>query len=137
MLTTQIPAEHAWKVRGVDFVMYQVSDLAKAASFYRETLGLAQELYSEQWQWAEFNCGNITLALHGGAKISKKPPGARIALAVNDIQAAYEQLRSKGVNIENGVKDFSVCRSVEILDPDGNTVLLHQRTDGTFGPGSP
>jgi hypothetical protein len=60
------------RVRGVDFVRYPVTDLDRAARFYREILGLSQELYNEQWQWAEFNCGNVTLALHGGVKL----PGA-------------------------------------------------------------
>ena len=56
------------KIRGTDFVVYQVSDLARAAAFYRETLGLPQEVFSEDDQWAEFNCGNVTLSLHGGTK---------------------------------------------------------------------
>ena len=34
------------KIRGTDFVMYLVSDLARAASFYRDILGLSQEVYS-------------------------------------------------------------------------------------------
>jgi hypothetical protein len=29
--------------------------------------------------------------------------------------------------------DYSVCHAAAILDPDGNTVLLHRRADGTFG----
>ncbi|MGA2281362.1 MAG: VOC family protein, partial [Verrucomicrobiota bacterium] len=37
------------KIRGTDFVMYPVSDLARAAKFYREVLGLPQEVYSEEW----------------------------------------------------------------------------------------
>jgi len=32
------------KIRGTHFVMYPVSDLAKAATFYREVLDLRQEL---------------------------------------------------------------------------------------------
>jgi hypothetical protein len=56
--------ETKMKIRGTDFVMFQVSDLARAAAFYRETLVLPQEIYSEEYRWAEFNCGNVTLALH-------------------------------------------------------------------------
>jgi Glyoxalase/Bleomycin resistance protein/Dioxygenase superfamily len=55
------------KIRGTDFVMFPVSDLARAAKFYREVLGLPQEIYSEEWQWAEFNCGNVILSLKGWA----------------------------------------------------------------------
>ena len=30
--------------------------------------------------------------------------------------------------------DYSVCWAMEIHDPDGNLVILHQRADGSFGP---
>ena len=121
------------KIRGTDFVMYQVSDLARAAAFYRDTLGLPQELYSEEWHWAEFNCGNVTLSLHGGLKLPEVISGGRIALAVEDVHAACAELKSKGVRVLGEPTDYSVCRAVEVLDPDGNTVILHQRADGTWG----
>ena len=112
--------------------MFQVSDLAIAARFYRETLGLPQEVFNEEWQWAEFNCGNVTLGLHGNAK----PPGssstARIALAVENVQAAWNELKQRGVPVGDP-QDFKVCQAVEVQDPDGNTVILHHRADGTFG----
>jgi predicted enzyme related to lactoylglutathione lyase len=121
------------KIRGTDFVMYQVSDLATAARFYRETLGLPQEVYGEEWQWAEFNCGNVTLSLHGGVKLPKEIAGGRIALAVDDIHAASDVLKAKGARVLSGPTDYKVCWAMEVLDPDGNTVILHQRADGTFG----
>lgn len=122
-------------VRGVDFVMHAVSNLAEAARFYREVLGLRQEMFSEEWHWAEFNCGNVTLALKGG----EKPPvagGARLALAVEDVPAACAQLRRQGVRVLGEPVDYGVCCAVEILDPDGNTLLLHHRADGSWGQGS-
>jgi predicted enzyme related to lactoylglutathione lyase len=122
------------KIRGTDFVMYQVSNLATAARFYGETLDLRQEIYSEEWQWAEFDCGNVTLALKGGEKLPEVIPGGRIALAVDDIHAACAELKRKGARVLGEPIDYSVCRAMEVLDPDGNTVILHQRADGTCGP---
>lgn len=124
------------KIRGTDFIMYLVTDLAPAAKFYREVLGLPQEIYSDEGQWAEFNCGNITLALKGGSKLPETPTGGRIALAVDDIHAAHEELKQKGLRILNVPVDYGVCWAMEILDPDGNLVILHQRADGTFGSNS-
>ena len=121
------------KIRGTDFVMYPVSDLKRAAGFYRDILGLPQEIYSEESQWAEFNCGNITLALWGGQQVPQERHGGRIALAVDDVPAAYEELKKKGVRMLGEPRDYSVCWAMEILDPDGNLVLLHRRADGTFG----
>jgi predicted enzyme related to lactoylglutathione lyase/ketosteroid isomerase-like protein len=124
------------KIRGTDFVMYQVSDLATAARFYRETLGLTQEIYSEEWNWAEFNCGDVTLSLHGGVRLPEQIAGGRIALAVDDVFAASAELKSKGARVVGEPVDYKVCCAVEVLDPDGNTVLLHKRANGTFGPNS-
>ncbi len=121
------------KIRGTDFVMFQVSDLAAAARFYRETLGLPQEVYSEEWQWAEFNCGQVTLALHGGAIKSGETARGRIALAVDNVHAAFEELKQKGVPGITEPQDHGVCCAVEVRDPDGNTIVLHRRADGTYG----
>ena len=124
------------KIRGTDFVMYLVSDLARAASFYRDILGLRQDVYSEEWKWAEFNCGKITLALKAGENLPEVTTGGRIALAVDDIHAAHEDMKKRGVRIVSEPHDYSVCWAMEILDPDGNLVILHKRADGTFGPES-
>jgi len=113
--------------------MFQVSDLAKAAAFYRDALGLPQEVYSEEDGWAEFNCGNVTLSLHGGNTLPENIAGGRIALAVEDIQAAFTELKSKGVHVTREPVDYGVCQAFEVLDPDGNTVIIHRRADGTCG----
>ena len=124
------------RIRGTDFVIYLVSDLARAASFCCDVLGLPQEVYSEEGKWAEFDCGNITLALKAGEKLPEVITGGRIALAVDDIHAAHEEMKKRGVRIVSEPLDYSVCWAMEILDPDGNLVILHKRADGTFGPES-
>ena len=120
-------------IRGVDFVMYRVSDLARAVEFYRDTLGLPLEMHSTEYQWAEFDCGNVTLGLHGGEEPAARGVGARLALAVDDIAAAHAELAACGVRLGGPPQDWGVCRSLEVFDPDGNAILLHHRADGTFG----
>jgi catechol 2,3-dioxygenase-like lactoylglutathione lyase family enzyme len=121
------------KVRGTDFVMLPVSKLATAAQFYRDTLGLPQEVYSEEHQWAEFDCGNVTLALKGGATPGDGGTGVRLALAVDDVGAAYDELKAAGARLAGPPQDHGVCRHLEVVDPDGHVVILHRRTDGSFG----
>ena len=133
----QVLARSIMKIRGADFVMYPVSDLGRAAGFYRQILGLRQDSYSEEWQWAEFDCGNITLALKAGEKLPGPVTGARLALAVDDLQAAHEQLKKQAVHIVSAPVNYGVCWAMEVLDPDGNPVILHQRADGTSGPDVP
>lgn len=122
-------------IRGTDFIMYCVSDLARAVAFYRDVLGLPLRVCNDEWHWAELDCGNVTLALHGGQAIGAPGSGARVALAVADIDAAYAELIASGARISEPPQDYGTCRAFEVLDPDGNTLLLHQRADGTCGQG--
>jgi predicted enzyme related to lactoylglutathione lyase len=55
---------------------------------------------------------------------------------VEDVHAACAELKNKGVRVLAEPVDYGVCCAVEVLDPDGNTVILHKRADGTFGQGS-
>jgi predicted enzyme related to lactoylglutathione lyase len=121
------------KIRGADFFAYLVSDLKRSAAFYRDGLGLPQTEYKEEWQWAEFDCGNITLTLYGGTLLPEVVLGGRIALAVDDIHEAHQVLKGKGVEILKPPYELSGCWHLEILDPDKNMVILHQRKDGTAG----
>lgn len=121
------------QVRGTDFVMFLVSDLERAVNFYRDTLGLKCEIYSAEYQWAEFNCGNMTLSLKGNAIAKEERAGGRIALAVDDVRSAYEELRQRGVHIEAEPVDSGYCMACELRDPDGNLIILHRRNDGSYG----
>lgn len=121
------------KIRGTDFIMFLVSDLSAAARFYRDDLGLAQEIYSEEGQWAEFDCGNVTLALKSGTAPSAITAGTRLALAVDDVSAAGAELAAKRARLAGPPQDYGVCQALEVFDPDGNVVILHHRADGTCG----
>ena len=119
------------KIRGTDFVMFQIADMPEAVRFYRDTLGLTQEVDTEDF--AEFNCGNVTLSLLRGDKLPGKNAVGHIALAVDDVQAAYVELKEKGARLEGEPVDYGCCKAVTAQDPDGNVVILHRRADGTFG----
>lgn len=69
------------KIRGADFVLFQVTDMPRAARFYREDLGLQQEVDTEDF--AEFNCGNVTLSLISAGEMEAV---GHIALAVDDVE---------------------------------------------------
>ena len=116
------------KILGTDFVMFQVTDMHKAVRFYGEILGLPQEVDTEDF--AEFNCGNVTLSL---LRAGEMATGGNIAFAVDDVQAAYEELKEKGARIEGDPVDYGCCKAVTVQDPDGNVVIIHRRADGTVG----
>jgi len=118
------------QIKGVDFVLYNVSDYKRAVAFYRDVLGLK---LSEEYggYWGEFSIGPITLAIRAGDPVTKG--GAVIALAVDDVKKAVEYLKTKKVMIIDEPHEGKVCFKATIADPDGNEIKLHHRKDGTIG----
>ena len=51
-------------VRGVDFVGVPTHDIAAAAQFYGETLGLPRSVYLEERHFSEYETGNLTLSVY-------------------------------------------------------------------------
>lgn len=121
------------EIRGADFVQYSVSDLTRSVAFYRDIAGLPCRIESLEHQWAEFDCGNITLALKGGALAVGSTGQGRIALAVTDVHVAHQVLLQRKAAIISGPQNHGCCWHLEVHDPDGNQIILHQRADGTCG----
>lgn len=119
-----------------------VSDLNTSVSFYRDMLGLELETLSDDGPvgFAEFAVPPTTLALTE-TNLNRTPEqpshpgsgGVSIALAVNDVEAATEKLRTEGMTILMGPLETGVCHMAIITDPDENPILLHRRDDGTHG----
>jgi catechol 2,3-dioxygenase-like lactoylglutathione lyase family enzyme len=123
--------EDEMKVRGIDFVVYYVTNMQRAIEFYRDTLGVS--IGGDPW-WMETSLEPVTLAIARsepqGSQVPQLPP--HIALAVEDIQAAIEELRGKGISVD-GPDESEYCYMAWFKDPDGNVLMLHQRKDGTWG----
>ena len=123
------------KVRGVDFVFYNVTDMDKAVAFYRDVLGL-KVIGEPGKMWTEFDTGNLALVIgiYGGEPIPKgKKANVSVGLAVDDVKSALQHLKSKGVPINMDLQSFDPCFMASISDPDGNEIVIHQRKDGTVG----
>ena len=119
------------KVRAIDFVVMNVSDMQRSIAFYRDTLGLDFPIWEDSPNWQEFDSHPVAIALRRDVKGAGQ--NAAIALAVEDVSAALEELRPKGVTILGDRFEAQLCYTALIEDPDGNLILLHQRKDGTAG----
>jgi predicted enzyme related to lactoylglutathione lyase len=53
-----------------------------------------------------------------------------VALEVDDFGAAMNRLRECGCTFTLEPMETPVCHMAAVLDPDGNSVMIHQRKTG-------
>jgi catechol 2,3-dioxygenase-like lactoylglutathione lyase family enzyme len=116
-------------VTGVDFIAVPTRDVEKARTFYEDVLGLER---SKQWgnmpAW-EYETGSLTIALMQSDAFGMEfnPHTHPIALQVDDVHAAREELESKGIEFGADTIDSGVCHMAFFADPDGNALMVHHR----------
>ena len=116
-------------VSGVDFVTVFVADFDVATAFYGSTLGLECSVRYERIPGAEFETGNLTLQVMDAAAIGREfqPSTHPIALHVDDVASARTALEAQGVAFFGETLDSGVCHMAFFADPDGNSLMFHNR----------
>lgn len=116
-------------VTGVDFICVPTQDFDRADEFYGDVLGLERSKRWGEMPAGEFETGSLTLAVMQsdafGIEFSRH--GHPIALHVDDVAAAREQLEGRGVTFHGDIVDSGVCHMAYFNDPDGNALMLHHR----------
>lgn len=111
-------------IEGFDSVFYQVCNMDRAVGFYEGVLGLPLRR-REGRDWAEFDCGGVTLALAGELAVAPQRGGGTVCLSTSDIAALEAQLAQHGVQ-RGRVEEMGAARTLEIYDPDGNQLVAIQ-----------
>jgi predicted enzyme related to lactoylglutathione lyase len=116
-------------ITGVDFAMLPTTDIERAIAFYTEVLELPMTSRYGRVDGAEFETGNLTIALFNFAKLGRETPpnSGPIAFQVDDVPAAQERLEARGVQFHMDLIDSGFCHQAIFSDPDGNTLILHHR----------
>lgn len=116
-------------VTGVDFVTLPTEDFEAATAFYGNVLGLPCSARYGKMPGAEFETGTLTVAILESQAfgIEFRPHGHPIALHVEDVEAARQELEAKGVTFAAETMDSGVCHMAHFRDPDGNALMLHCR----------
>jgi catechol 2,3-dioxygenase-like lactoylglutathione lyase family enzyme len=120
----------ALSITGVDVVCVPTRDHDRAVRFYGETLGLERVKRWGDRPATEFQAGNLTLAIMDPTAFGLPEPtpnSTPIALHVDDVEAAREQLKSQGVEFQVEMLDSGVCHQAIFKDTDGNPLILHHR----------
>jgi catechol 2,3-dioxygenase-like lactoylglutathione lyase family enzyme len=114
----------------VGAVILNVEDLDAAVSFYREHVGLATAYVSPHW--VEFEAGDVRLVLHRRGTGPHHPlHGARpvtFTLEALDLESWVEELAERDVRLATRPTETDFGLFAEVLDPDGNVVVLREVT---------
>lgn len=114
-------------------VRYQVEDLDRGIEFYTGQLDFRLE--QRAGPVAIITRGALNLLLSGPASSGSRPAGDqqqtpggwnRIVLYVDDLDTQVDRLRGAGVVFRSDVTVGPGGKQVQIADPDGNSIELHQ-----------
>ena len=116
-------------ITGVDFVAVPTNDFDASLRFYGDTLGLPCIGRYGDLPGAEFQAGNLTLAIMQPDAFGQefRPNCMPIALQVDDVDAARARLEAAGVTFVTETFDSGVCHQAIFNDPAGNPLDLHHR----------
>jgi len=118
-------------------VRYHVTDVQRAVAFYTQNLGFELER-NHAPAFASLLRGPLRLLLGGPTSSGSRPlpdgraqvPGGfnRIVLYVADVERIAEELRGKAVVLRGKLEVGPGGKQIQLEDPDGNPVELHQGT---------
>ena len=120
-------------------VRYQIKDVDRAIKFYTELLGFKLERKAGA-AFAMISRGSLQLVLSGPGSSGARPmpdgrsqePGGwnRIILYVSDLDAQIGRLKTAGAHFRNQVEAGPGGTQIQVEDPDGNPIELHQSEAG-------
>ena len=121
----------------LEVVTLPVSDIDRAKSFY-QSLGWRFDIdlvISDEQRTVQFTPPHSECSIHIGKGLTSAEPGSaeRLILAVEDIDAARDDLISRGVKVSEVSRpdpgqDSSYFTTASFSDPDGNGWLLQEIT---------
>jgi predicted enzyme related to lactoylglutathione lyase len=115
------------KATGIDAIYFSVTDVPRAAAFYRELLDIAETTWENE-HGAEFVLRDGSAFGFGAYSSGEHKPSGCVLFAVDDVEAEARRIPEIGGKLVDDVKAFPKCRSQWCEDPDGNSFVLHQRT---------
>jgi len=114
--------------KGIEHTAIATPDPEKLAQWYVDHLGFVVNYRYDRNVFVEAPNGTMLEIIPSEGPQKMKDPGIRhLAIAVDDFDAAYQQLRSRGVRFVTDPADLQGNRLVFFEDADGNLVHLIHR----------
>jgi catechol 2,3-dioxygenase-like lactoylglutathione lyase family enzyme len=107
-----------------------VKDMTASVRYYVEILGFK----NADWGSNDFTSVNRDSAGIYLCRGGQGQPGTWIWVGVGDVEALYEEYKSKGAMIRNGLQNYPWAREMKVQDPDGHVLRFasEPRTDLPF-----
>lgn len=122
-------------IKGVHSAIIWTEEMGRLLPFYRDTLGLKPEMDTPEFVvFAADGAGQLCLGVHSDVKgQSRDPNRVMVDLGVDNCQAEYQRLHSKGVEFlrepSTDVGDPHIVATFK--DPDGNLVQLIEEPEAS------
>jgi catechol 2,3-dioxygenase-like lactoylglutathione lyase family enzyme len=115
----------------LELVPVPVSDVDRAKAFYVEQMGFHEDIdarLSEQLRFVQLTPPASACSIVIGEGITHQEVGSLegLILVVQDIQATYDELTKRGVEVSEPAKQPWGAIHADFRDPDGNRWTLQQ-----------
>jgi len=118
-------------IKEIAFVGYPTKNMKIARGFYEGVLGLVptEEFGSvtDESEFVEYSVGSGTFSIGCMDNWKASPDGPSVAFEMEDLDEAIKKLKENNITFTMEKIDTPVCSMAMILDPDGNSVLIHKR----------
>jgi catechol 2,3-dioxygenase-like lactoylglutathione lyase family enzyme len=115
----------------VKFVSIPTGNQDRALAFYVEKMGfklLTDQPFDDQQRWIELRVGNSETRFVLFTPTGSQPGGNfNGALACDDVERTYEELRGRGVEFDGPPQKQPWGTFAVVKDPDGNQLVLSSR----------
>jgi glyoxylase I family protein len=126
--------------------LIQVYDMPTSLRFYRDVLGFepvatSPKLGEDRYHWVMLRLGGVELMLNSAYEFDEErpvpPDPARVAahddtilyFGCPDVDAAYDELRRKGVALEAPAVMRYGMKQIDVRDPDGFLLCFQWRAE--------
>ncbi len=106
-------------------VWYRVRDLDAARAFYTGVLGFEETFADDDGRWAQLRRGDMEIAVWE----AQGDEGGVASVAVRDLRAEVERLRTAGAEVGVIVELPGQVRIVDVFDLDGNRLQLTEEVE--------
>ena len=106
--------------------IFVVRDLPRSLQHFRDILGFHEGFtYGSPPWYASVERGGLIIHLQAGDHTKRQPGHAAVYAFTDNVDALYEELRSKGANVLQAPKDYPYgMRDFSVADPDGNQLTF-------------